>query len=121
MVICGKDCQNSCSDNPKKVAEMTLKCLKETVPFEVPGIAFLSGGQSSEKATSHLYHMNSKLNDLGNNFWNLTFSYGRALQEDALNSWKEKNKEKSQEKLLKRAKNNSLACQGKISQYVRLV
>ena len=115
MVICGKDCQNSCSDNPIKVAEMTLKCLKETVPFEVPGIAFLSGGQSSEKATSHLYHMNSKLNDLGNNFWNLTFSYGRALQEDALNSWKEKNKEKSQEKLLKRAKNNSLACQGKIS------
>ena len=115
MVICGKNCQNSCSDDPEKVAEMTLKCLKETVPTQVPGVAFLSGGQSSEKATSHLYNMNSKLNDFGNNFWNLTFSYGRALQEDALNSWKDKNKEKSQEKLLKRAKNNSLACQGKIS------
>ena len=101
MVICGKDCQNSCSDNPEKVAEMTLKCLKETVPTEVPGIAFLSGGQSSDKATSHLYNMNSKLNDFRNNFWNLTFSYGRALQEDALNSWKDRNKEKSQENSLK--------------------
>ena len=115
MVICGKDCKKSCSKDPQKVADLTLNCLSESVPKEVPGIAFLSGGQSSDLATNHLNLMNKKLKTTQNKKWNLTFSFGRALQQDSLNSWKEQNIEKAQEKLLFRAKNNSLACQGLIN------
>ncbi len=115
MIICGKDCENFCSESPEKVADLTLKCLTEAVPKEVPGIAFLSGGQSSDLATLHLNLMNKFLQENIEKKWNLTFSFGRALQQDSLNSWKEKNLEKSQEKLLYRAKTNSLACQGLIN------
>ena len=81
------------------------------MPENVPGIAFLSGGQSGDLATSHLNKMNEKYNDTP---WNLTFSYGRALQHDALNAWKGKkeNRQAAQESLLLRAKNNNLATFG---------
>ncbi len=82
MIISGLDCDYQADVN--QVAEMTYKCLKENVPAEVPGIAFLSGGQSSDLAILHLQKMNEKYqNDMP---WNLTFSYGRALQHDALNA-----------------------------------
>ena len=115
MIICGTDCENSCSDNPKKVADLTLKCLIESVPKEVPGIAFLSGGQSSDLATLHLNLINKGFQEKVKKKWNLTFSFGRALQQDDLNSWKGNNIEESQEKLLFRATRNSLACQGLIN------
>ncbi len=110
MIISGLDCDYQADVN--QVAEMTYKCLKENVPAEVPGIAFLSGGQSSDLAILHLQKMNEKYqNDMP---WNLTFSYGRALQHDALNSWLGKNVEDGQESLLKRAKANSLATLGEV-------
>jgi fructose-bisphosphate aldolase class I len=109
MVISGLKSKEQASI--ESVADMTIKCFKEHVPNQVPGIAFLSGGQSSNLATAHLNEMNLKFNDLP---WNLTFSYGRALQQDALNTWAGKNRLKAQEELLNRAKNNSLATYGKI-------
>ena len=95
----------------KKIAEKTLKCLTETVPKEVPGIVFLSGGLSSIDATMIL----NEINKLNNAPWNLSFSYGRALQEDALKAWagKNENKNRVQDIFLHRAKMNSLACHGK--------
>jgi fructose-bisphosphate aldolase class I len=92
----------------EKVADMTYACLNENVPENVPGIAFLSGGQSADLATSHLKKMNETHKDMP---WNLTFSYGRALQHDTLNTWKGKNENRkaSQEAFIIRAKNNSLA------------
>ncbi len=78
MVISGKKCARQASR--QEVAERTLTVLKRCVPAAVPGIAFLSGGQSSEDATAHLHYMNAA----GPLPWTLTFSYGRALQADAL-------------------------------------
>jgi fructose-bisphosphate aldolase class I len=66
------------------VAEQTLRCLYRTVPAAVPGIAFLSGGQSAAVATEHLDLMNK----MGPHPWQLSFSYGRALQDEALRAWK---------------------------------
>ena len=110
MVISALDCPNQADSN--KVAELTVKCLKKSVPDEVPGVAFLSGGQSSDVATEHL----NKMNQLGFNLpWNLTFSYSRALQQDALNSWQGNNREAGQSSFLERAKNNSLAAKGSLS------
>ena len=114
MIICGENCSKSCSDEAEKVADYTIKCLLETVPKEVPGIAFLSGGQSSDLATKHLAIMNQKLKNR-NDLWNLTFSYGRALQQDSLSVWGNKDKTLAQSKLLHRAKMNSLASQGLIN------
>jgi fructose-bisphosphate aldolase class I len=96
---------------PEEVAEATLRCLKAHVPAQVPGIAFLSGGQSAEEATLHLSLMNRK----GKLPWELSFSYGRALQAPALDAWrgKENNFAAGQKALYKRAKLNSLAHQGK--------
>jgi fructose-bisphosphate aldolase class I len=76
------------------------------VPSEVPGIAFLSGGQSDEDATLHLNEMNKYKTD-----WNLTFSYGRALQQSALKAWsgKKENVTDAQEAFIEKAKANSLA------------
>ena len=109
MVISGKDC--NVQANVEKVADMTFKCLLENVPSEVPGIAFLSGGQSSDDATAHLSKMNEKYsNEMP---WNLTFSYGRALQHDSLNAWSGSNRELGQNALIKRAKSNSFATYGK--------
>ena len=94
------------------VAERTVECLKVSVPDNVPGCAFLSGGQSNENATDHLNVMNDKYGD--NLPWNLTFSYGRALQTSALNIWKGKNENISsaQDAFYKRAKFNGMATLG---------
>ena len=81
MVISGKKAANRAP--PETVAEATVRCLKRHVPPAVPGIAFLSGGQSPTEATQHL----SLINRLGPQPWALTFSYGRALQETALKAW----------------------------------
>jgi fructose-bisphosphate aldolase, class I len=82
MVVPGKDCPKQAS--VEEVAERTIRCLKRTVPAAVPGIAFLSGGQSAEKATEHLNAMNS----MGPHPWEVSFSYARALQDPALKAWK---------------------------------
>jgi fructose-bisphosphate aldolase class I len=82
MVISGIKCPKQASVD--EVARATVRCLKRHVPSAVPGIAFLSGGQSSELATAHLGAMNK----LGGLPWALTFSYGRALQDGALKAWK---------------------------------
>ncbi|HXZ60286.1 MAG TPA: class I fructose-bisphosphate aldolase [Steroidobacteraceae bacterium] len=81
MVISGKKASERAS--PEKVAEATVRVLKRHVPAAVPGIAFLSGGQSPTEATLHL----SLMNRLGPQPWSLTFSYGRALQDTALKAW----------------------------------
>ena len=106
MIISAIDCPVQA--DIEKVADMTYACLNENVPENVPGIAFLSGGQSADLATSHLKKMNETHKDMP---WNLTFSYGRALQHDTLNTWngKNENRKASQEAFIIRAKNNSLA------------
>jgi len=111
MVISGTECADRAG--VQEVAEATVRCLKAHVPDSVPGIAFLSGGQSAEEATAHLGAMNA----LGNHPWQLTFSYGRALQAPALNAWKgdPANFEAGQKALFKRAKLNGLARQGEYS------
>ena len=112
MIISGKKAVSQASVS--EVAEMTLKCLKKSVPNEVPGIVFLSGGQSNELATSHLNEMNKLDTSLP---WNLSFSYGRALQQPCLASWKgeDKNILDSQNALFKRSKLNSSATVGEYS------
>lgn len=109
MVIAGQKCSKQAS--PEEVAEKTVKCLRNTVPSAVPGIAFLSGGQSGEEATKHL----SLMNQIGNLPWALTFSYGRALQAAALQAWggKSENVAAGQRAFAHRAKMNSLAALGK--------
>ena len=105
MILSGYKCSYQASI--EEVAEKTINCLSANVPIDVPGIAFLSGGQSDEHATLHLNEMNKYDND-----WNLTFSYGRALQQPALKAWsgKSDNLKLAQEAFIKRAKANSLAC-----------
>jgi len=95
------------------VARATVRCLKRRVPAAVPGIAFLSGGQSSELATAHL----SAMNALGPLPWQLTFSYGRALQDGAIKGWKGEagNVGKAQGWFKHRALMNSKACAGAYS------
>ena len=109
MVISGQDCPEQAG--VQEVAERTLRCLKRTVPAAVPGIVFLSGGQSDELATEHLNAMNK----MGPQPWKLSFSYGRALQAAPLKAWagKAANLEKGQQAFLKRAKDNAAAAQGK--------
>lgn len=82
MVLSGKDCPKPASVD--EVAEATLRCLRRVVPSAVPGIVFLSGGQTAEQATVHLNAMNA----LGRHPWELSFSYGRALQDPVLKTWK---------------------------------
>jgi fructose-bisphosphate aldolase class I len=113
MVLSGYKCSEQASVD--EVAEMTVTVLKRCVPSAVPGIAFLSGGQSNENATAHLNAMNQIL---GNNSpWNLTYSYGRALQSPALDAWrgKEENVSVAQDAFYKRAKLNSMATKGDYS------
>ena len=113
MVLSGYKCSEQASID--EVAEMTVTVLKRCVPSAVPGIAFLSGGQSNENATAHLNSMNKIL---GNHSpWNLTYSYGRALQAPSLNAWrgKEENLPVAQDAFYKRAKLNSLATKGDYS------
>ena len=111
MVLSGYDCSEQAS--VKEVAEMTVDCFFNTVPAAVPGIAFLSGGQSDELATAHL----NAMNQIDGTPWNLTFSYGRALQAPALKAWsgRAENIPTAQEALMKRAIFNGLATKGEYS------
>ena len=113
MVLSGYECSNQASVD--EVANATLECFMRTVPVAVPGIAFLSGGQSDKHATAHLNKMNQLLSN--NKPWNLTFSYGRALQQVAINTWAgvQENTDMAQKALLHRAKLNSLASMGEYS------
>jgi len=108
MVIAGKKCAERAA--PEQVAEATVRTLKRQVPSAVPGIAFLSGGQSPTEATLHL----SLMNAAGGLPWALTFSYGRALQEDALKAWAGKPASfgAGQQAFSARAKLNGLAAGG---------
>ncbi|WP_299623883.1 class I fructose-bisphosphate aldolase [Pelagibius sp.] len=108
MVVSGDTCPEQAG--VAEVAERTVRCLKRSVPAAVPGIVFLSGGQSDEQATEHLDAMN-KLGDLP---WKLSFSYGRALQAAPLKAWsgKAENLAAGQAALLERAKANSAAATG---------
>lgn len=81
MVVSGKECPTQAG--VEEVAETTIRTLRRTVPAAVPGIVFLSGGQSEEEATVHLNAMNA----MGPQPWELSFSYGRALQQSALKAW----------------------------------
>ncbi|MEO8224843.1 MAG: class I fructose-bisphosphate aldolase [Gammaproteobacteria bacterium] len=109
MVVPGQDCKQKAS--VQEVAEATLRCLRATVPNTVPGIAFLSGGQSPEESTEHLAVMNA----LGALPWQLTFSYGRALQAPSLKAWggKVDGVKAGQAAFSKRARLNGLAHAGK--------
>src|SRR5262249_32128282 len=109
MVIAGQKAAKQAS--AEEGAEKTVRCLKATVPSAVPGIAFLSGGQSDEAATQHL----SLMNAIGNLPWPLTFSYGRALQAAAIQAWsgKSENVAAGQRAFTHRARMNSLAALGK--------
>ncbi|MDQ3867090.1 MAG: fructose-bisphosphate aldolase class I [Actinomycetota bacterium] len=108
MVLSGKDAPGQAS--AEEVAEATLRCLRETVPAAVPGIVFLSGGQTDEAATAHLNAMNA----LGEHPWELSFSYGRALQAPALKAWsgEAENIEAGQQAFLHRARLNGAARTG---------
>lgn len=108
MVTCGKE--NSPFSDPDEVADFTVGIFRNNVPASVPSINFLSGGQSPQQATANL----NAINSIGHQPWLLSFSYGRALQEDCLAAWggKKEHIAKAQEALLKRARLNSLACVG---------
>ena len=95
----------------REVAEQTLRCFRNTVPAAVPGIVFLSGGQSDELATAHLNEMNK----IGGFPWEMSFSYGRALQAPALKAWagKKENFAAGQQAFAKRAKLNGEARYGR--------
>ncbi|RDH81868.1 MAG: fructose-bisphosphate aldolase class I [endosymbiont of Escarpia spicata] len=108
MVLPGKACRRA---EPDEVAAATLRVLRRTVPAAVPSINFLSGGQDDEEATANL----NSINQLGGNApWQLSISYGRALQQPALRTWigKTENSAAAQQALLKRARLNSLARTG---------
>jgi len=108
MVLSGYEASDRASVD--EVADVTLECFYKHVPAAVPGIVFLSGGQSDEDATTHLNAMNAR----GKHPWQLSFSYGRALQAPALKAWggKEENVEAAQRAYYHRAKMNSAARTG---------
>ena len=114
MILPGSDSDEKI--DTLKIAEMTIKCLSESVPSEVPGIAFLSGGQTEKEATKNLNEINVKNKT---NFI-MTFSYGRALQQSALKFWSKdlKNIEGTQKVFNHRAKMCSLASKGEWSEEV---
>jgi fructose-bisphosphate aldolase class I len=108
MVIAGKKSPNQAST--QQVADATVRCLMRYVPAAGPGIVFLSGGQSPEDATDHLNAMNA----MGPHPWQLSFSYGRALQEPVLEAWKgqESNVPAAQQAFFRRCRLNGLAREG---------
>ncbi|WP_240098270.1 class I fructose-bisphosphate aldolase [Thermomonas flagellata] len=109
MVVPGKDCPEQAE--VEEVAESTLMCLKTAVPAILPGIVFLSGGQSDEDATAHLDAMNR----MGPHPWPLSFSYGRAMQQAALKLWAQDmqgNWQRAQQVVFARARANGLAALG---------
>ena len=103
----------------KEIAEMTIKCLEESVPKEVPGIAFLSGGQSESDATKNL----NLINVHNNTNFIMSYSYGRALQQSALKFWSKnlENVEETQKIFNHRANMNSLAAQGKWTEEIEKI
>jgi len=116
MILPGSDCKNK--STTEEIAKKTLNCLKNNMPTDVPGVAFLSGGQSEIEATKNLNEIN-KINDTSFNF---TFSYGRALQQSALKTWA-----KSMQDLVKiqgvfnhRAKMNGLSSKGEWSENLEI-
>lgn len=111
MAIPGKESGEKAT--PEQIAEATIRTFKESVPAEIGGIVFLSGGQSEVEATENLNAMNKA----GKQPWELSFSYGRALQDSALKTWagKAENVPAAQAAFYKRAKLNGLARQGKYS------
>jgi fructose-bisphosphate aldolase class I len=108
MILSGYDSSDQADDNT--VAELTIKCLKNTVPAAVPGVVFLSGGMADEDATARLNVMNQR----GPHPWELSFSYGRALQAPALKAWggDPSKVEEAQKAFYRRAKFNSAARSG---------
>jgi fructose-bisphosphate aldolase, class I len=116
MVLSGYDAPRRAA--PDEVAERTLECLYRHVPAAVPGIVFLSGGQTDEDATVHLNVMNVR----GQHPWQLSFSYGRALQSSALNAWggKPENAKEAQRALHHRAKMNGAARSGRYTPELEL-
>jgi fructose-bisphosphate aldolase, class I len=108
MVLSGYDCPEKASID--EVAAATIKCLRHNVPAAVPGIVFLSGGQSDELATAHL----NAINRLGDQPWQLSFSFGRALQAPALRAWRgvSDNVTAAQSEYLHRARLNGAASSG---------
>jgi fructose-bisphosphate aldolase class I len=112
MVISGKKCPQQAS--VEEVAQRTIEVLRRTVPVAVPGIAYLSGGQSDEQATANLDMMNK----IGGFPWKMTFSYGRALQAAPQKAWsgKSENVAAAQRAFAHRAKMNGLASLGQWGQ-----
>jgi fructose-bisphosphate aldolase class I len=112
MVLTGKSCPDQADD--VQVAEATLRCFRRTVPAAVPGIVFLSGGQTDLAATRRLNAISARLTGP----WKVTFSYGRALQDAALQAWRgaAENGEAGQAALLHRARCNRLAVAGTYSE-----
>src|SRR6185312_8012418 len=108
MILSGYDAPEQASDD--EVAERTIECLLRHVPAAVPGIVFLSGGQSDEDATKRLNSMNAR----GPHSWELSFSYGRALQAPALKAWggDQSKLADAQKAFYRRAKFNSAARSG---------
>jgi fructose-bisphosphate aldolase class I len=108
MVLSGTTCPTQASVS--EVAEQTIACFRNVVPATVPGIVFLSGGQSDELASAHL----SEMNKSGSHPWELSFSYGRALQAPALKAWagKSENTAAAQAAYYHRAKCNGAARSG---------
>lgn len=109
MVIAGSDCPTQADAD--EIAAKTVASLRRCVPAAMPGITFLSGGQTEVEATVNLNAMNAKF---GPNPWKLSFSYGRALQASALKAWggKAENEAAARDALLERARHNSDACAG---------
>ncbi len=111
MVLSGKECTTQAG--VAEVAEQTVDCFLDCVPASVPGVAFLSGGQTDEQATLHL----NKMNQLDVKVpWRLTFSYGRALQQAPLKTWSGDNSKTTEvhQQILQRAEVNALASQGNV-------
>ena len=109
MVVSGKDCPDQADVDD--VAEATVRCLKSMVPALLPGVVFLSGGQSDQQATAHLNAMNR----IGPHPWPLSFSYGRAMQQAAMKLWAEDmagNYAEAQKTVAARARDNGLAALG---------
>lgn len=120
MVTSGKECPKQAS--PQEIAVATVTTLSRTVPVAVPGVVFLSGGQSEREATDNLLAINqfvlkSRQERAINYPWALSFSYGRALQHSVLDQWKgrKENVHKAQDAFVQRAKANGHATQGIVS------
>ena len=109
MVLPGSGCESQTAI--VEVASATLRCLKRVVPAAVPGIVFLSGGQNASQATAHL----NAMSPISGHPWVLSFSYGRALQSEAMMLWggSEENIPAAQAALVERARLNSMAQQGR--------